>query len=97
MVAVREVRRHILEVRAHEGLQDCLILGHCQGEVGVLVLRLDLGQRLCIPNAQYQSAGVEQTSYSYGLHRKMVSASEKLTQLQHKVHQLQICQCGQRR
>ena len=48
MVAVREVRRHILEVRAHEGLQDLLILRHCEGEVGVLMLRFDLGQRLRI-------------------------------------------------
>ena len=49
MVAVRKVRRHILEVRPHEGLQDLLILGHREGEVGVLMLRFDLGQRLYIP------------------------------------------------
>ena len=49
MVAVGEVRRHALEVRAHEGLQDLLILGHREGEVGVLMLCFDLGQGLDIP------------------------------------------------
>ncbi len=47
MVSVRVVCWHILEVRAHERVQNFLILGQRQREVGVRMLRLYFCQRLC--------------------------------------------------